>query len=385
MHKAKTHSDILRKKAADREKVAVAYTGFHGAEPTWSSADQLLGAEEYRNKILSAFNYYNATLDLKDRRKALLAYFKSIGQDNKVDLTAIKDSEFNQTLAAMCRMLLLGYTPDKKSNTWFLDTLTALVHMAKERNAAQKKAAQETTAIPPPTIQDRVEVQAKTYVADLDGRVDAFILGGCKDVFDMLAWLQEHNIKPVYAKHIAGIYQPVLDELKAVKHDKVLREGYSTFSKKQLENYTAFMQNIVDGATQWFAANKTQRKPRKRNPQVALKHLKYLPEHKDLSLKSIDPKKLLECEEVWTYNTKTRMLATYYTQDNQVMTIKGTTIKGFAKESCQRKLRNPKNFFASLDGGVGIRSLHAVTSTLTTKDLAVNGRINNTTVILAAK
>jgi len=173
-----------------------------------------------------------------------------------------------------------------------------------------------------------------------------------------------------------------------------LKEGYSHLSKKDIANYVAALESLVDACMFVVDTSKAVRKPRKAKPKSADKlivKLNYLKADNTLNLASINPTDIIGANELWIYNTKSRKIGRYVAsnidpkgmkRDGTGLSIKGTTIVGYDEAlSIMKTLRKPaeqlKEFKAA--GKVALRKF---LDDIKTTEARLNGRINGETILL---
>ena len=113
-----------------------------------------------------------------------------------------------------------------------------------------------------------------------------------------------------------------------------------------------------------------------------VKNVKYKTEDPSFKLVSINPTHIVGKVRLYTFNTKTRVLAEYLTQAVKGFEISGTSIKNFDKaNSRQVKLRKPQEFLPEIFDRTP-KQISKAWSELTTKSSVPNGRINSDTILL---
>ena len=133
------------------------------------------------------------------------------------------------------------------------------------------------------------------------------------------------------------------------------------------------------------------RKPRARSKESIIKKLKFQINDSELGIASIHPTEIVNANEVWVYNTKTRKLGVYHARSKDPrnmgrdgLTVKGTTIQDFNPDlSLQKTLRKPKEQISNWTGKAKTKFAKAFDE-LTTTGIKLNGRINDNTIILKA-
>lgn len=93
--------------------------------------------------------------------------------------------------------------------------------------------------------------------------------------------------------------------------------------------------------------------------------------------------KLIGAEQAWIYNTKTKKITVFRSENNRVgLQCKGTTLNNFDAEASEtRTLRKPSEFINEIKGA-GKVALRKLTDKLTTKKQDANGRLNEHNIII---
>jgi hypothetical protein len=135
----------------------------------------------------------------------------------------------------------------------------------------------------------------------------------------------------------------------------------------------------------FLQSSSQSRKPRKRKqktPEQLIAKLFYQEAYAPSDLKSEDPKKIIGAQQLWVYNTKTKKLGVYHSEDASGLSVKGSTITGYSEsKSITRTLRKPDEVIPQVLNG-GKVYLRNVFTDLTTKETLLNGRINTDTILL---
>jgi len=272
-----------------------------------------------------------------------------------------------------------------------LKRMPELCAKAEEYVEEQKEKKAEKPKI---TIQDRMREQCIELMGTWEYKIDCLVDG--QDIlkeFDPYNEMRAYNvaqIKPAHAKIIKEEFQTQYEEALEVQQwqDEELKEAYSNFDKKIRDNYVAFFEKIMTACDTLINTGKAQRKPRK--PKVISREklvakLKYQINDSELGLASINPAEIIDATEVWVYNTKNRKLGVYYVDDfQQGLSVKGTTIQLFHEsKSVQKTLRKPAEQLKEFKGTAKTKYQKAFDNIKTT-DTKLNGRLNDSTIILKA-
>lgn len=287
-------------------------------------------------------------------------------------------------------------------DTWIRD-------LAEEGAAiAEEKKSEETVKknVYVPTIQERITEQAQDACEAIEQWLDSFITDRKNfdpKGFDFVAHFAKTKVSQAHARKIKGYYANELEEARLIqklptpgeinrekdefKKDQLLqlREGYGHITKKDAAAYLTALETLDGACDVVINEAKATRKPRvKKAPskEKLIAKLKYLARDDKLQLVSVNPIELLDAQEVWVYNVKTRKLGKYVAEDGVSIQVKGTTLTFFdEKRSVQKTLRKPDETL-KLFKKAGKVKLRTFLEEIKTTDIKLNGRLNSDTIIL---
>ena len=294
----------------------------------------------------------------------------------------------------------LGYMPESVKAFYMGRRKEEWLQRGK-KTLAEKKIKQEQKPKKVISIQDRMKEQVNDLCAEWEYKLDCLtdgddILSSFDPYKEMLVYQPE--IKANHAKIIKDDFAAQYHEALEVVEwkDDQLKESYSFLNAKQRKQYLAFFEKINTACDTIIETKKTTRKarkPRARSKESIIKKLKYQINDSELGIASIHPTEVVNANEVWVYNTKTRKLGVYHaiSKDPRAMNrpgsglmVKGTTIQDFDPEkSMQKTLRKPKDQISNWTGKAKTKFAKAFDE-LTTTGIKLNGRINDKTIILKA-
>ena len=359
----------LKRKEQIEKGQAIAGIGKGSNEPK-------VAKETYSIDLLHALNYYNAAYDDKDKRKWTIAY---VGKAKAKDYDNAADYEFKQ-LGALIRL--------KQREQYLAENELAYIESHLKKLAAIVPVVVDDKVVKPagPSIQDRMLSSARVHAAEFDAMLDDFVVNGT--VPDFGSYLKANNVSSQVAKLIPPLFNKLAEELVIAynKTDDQLVEGYSHFTASKLKKFMTIVMSIMETCTQRTVTAKSERKPRARKekpPAVLAAKVKYMPEFVELGLKSEHPSKMVNASVVVVYNTKYKKLMVYEADENGKLSIKGTTIIGYSvANSGSKTLRKPEITKDIAD--MNKSTIRQTFKKLTTKEAAVNGRVNEDCIILKA-
>jgi len=266
-----------------------------------------------------------------------------------------------------------------------------------KKTILEKKEKQKEKPIV--TIKERMKEQITDLLGDFESYLDDFITGDKSvndfDPYKMMISYQP-AIKANHAKLIIESYEDAKAEAVEVIEwqDEDIKEGYSFMNPKMRKEYLTFFEKIETACETFINKAKTTRKakkPRARSKESIIKKLKYLEAFGELGLASIEPTDIVNCNELWVYNTKNRKIGVYHakSKDPKAMNrpgaglmVKGTTIQDFdPDESLQKTLRKPEEQINNWTGKAKTKFSKAFDE-LTTTGTKMNGRINEHCILL---
>jgi hypothetical protein len=345
-----------------------------------------LGAEpKYTGEVLTdlqlttAYTWYSYMCRASDAREYIVEYMDKIGKKNVARLMrSVADGQVPLTAGWICRILTRGGKITDRTKEFLLDRVTRSIE--RSQTAAEEEA--RTPSRPSRDVQASIRDKARDIIGDLESMIDN------AQPFNIYDYMQKKNIPAIYAAYIADYYQKMAMELEEVLAgtDPDLNFAYRKYSKTRIEKSLAFYKGIVDGADK-FSENakrvrKANRKPRTVSVEKQIKNLKYQKNDQEYKLVSVEPQQILAAQELWTFNTKTRMLSVYRAQDAGGLGIKTVSVTGFNEgASMSKRLRKPSDFLQKvLTGGKVV--LREIMDSITTVSVPVRGRLTPETILL---
>ncbi len=353
-----------------------------GAEPIYTNVE---GRGE-QSILIEAFNWYNYNCSKKEAKEFVLDYLKFVGR-NKNEILAVRsvsESKVNLQFGWLARMLCLGFVPSDKTKQYVASRYKELLAEANKDLKTVKVVVEDAPKV---NIQDRIREKASEEAGEIEGLVDDFTTGGCKNFIDMNSYFKSRNLSSVVMKKICDVFIQRSKEIEEVINttDPDLKEGYSNFTKPELRRFKEFLDSIVVAANAGAESNKPVRKKRKvkeKPAAVLVSKMNYLDAFPEMGLVSIAPEKVVGALQLWVYNTKTKTLGVYHADNAKGLTVKGSTLQNFNEQtSIGKRLRKPEATIKELmeAGKVKIKK---ILPDLSTKESNLTGRMNSDTIIL---
>lgn len=293
------------------------------------------------------------------------------------------------------------------------DVDTAIKH-GKDVVEEVKQEETEKARSPQPTIQERITEQAATVATTFDEWLDTLFYDAknfdSKSV-NVSSHLIQNNVSQAHARKIKNFYDremqdfvdlqnmPTSAQLKKMTEEEQdwheqLKEGYAHLKKAEISKIINVYQSIIDACDMIIEKSKATRKTRKPKQYSASKlieKLKYKKSDEKYSVVSVNPTEIIQANELWVFNTKTRKLGKYIAKnvdpkglarDGSGLTVKGTSIQDFDENlSVQKTLRKPDEQLREFKAA-GKVALRKFMDSISTTDTKLNGRINVDTVLL---
>lgn len=135
------------------------------------------------------------------------------------------------------------------------------------------------------------------------------------------------------------------------------------------------------------AANKKPRKARTLKEKTAVKltqNIKHKKIDQDMQVVSIDPSQIIGAKLLVVYNTKSKRVGMYVANDNETLSIKGTTLQNYLETSSVAKtLRRPEEDLVHFRTATNAKRVDILlNNNIRGKSFPMNGRINKDTMLL---
>jgi len=345
-----------------------------GDEPTYTG-ETLTDAQLSR-----AYNWYNYMCRISDAREYIVEYMEHIGKKNLArQIKSVSDGQIPTTAGWLCRIMLRGGKITDRSKEFLIDRVTRAIDHTEETVTEEKAEKLQRSSV---DAQAAVRARARDIIGQIESMIDKGI------EFSLYEFMQKNTIPPIYSSYISSYYERLVAEFEEVQttDDADLKHAYRNYTKRQLQKELDFYRRIVDEADK-FASNavlvrKANRKPKTVSIEKVIKHLKFKKNDQKYKLVSVEPQSILAAQELWTFNTKTRLLTVYRAQDQGGLGVKTVRITGFSENtSAAKRLRKPEDFLPKVLSG-GKVTLKNLMDEIKTKPGLVNGRITQDTILL---
>jgi hypothetical protein len=191
-----------------------------------------------------------------------------------------------------------------------------------------------------------------------------------------------YNTAKASFNHIEKLTEEI--ELLLTKKDDQLTESYKFMKPKRQKVLLAFLIEIRDDIKRYMLNKKATRKTKAPTIMTADKQvskIKYSKESVEYKIQSINPVSIIGASQLYTFNTKNRMLTEYLTSSPKGFEMKGTTLQNLNSSSRSIRLRKPEDILPDIQSK-SVSRINSIWKTLTTKQSVPNGRINNDTILV---
>lgn len=346
-----------------------------GSEPKFDSEFEI-----DEGVLISTLNWYASNVSDADREKFILGYLKKNGYEpNSYKGISSSVLTSNPTLAHLCRISVRGATLSERHTEYLSERLQSLLN--------NNKPVVDLNSKKIINIQDRINENVDSTIAELEGFLDDYIISGYKNPSSAKALFMEKNIKSVHANKIlfwAKVNRKEYSDILSSNEPDIM-EGYKNFKKSDLKKIVALFDSFITDCLEIINSRNTSKKPRKRKtktPEQLVSKMQYCKQDKLYGFSSIDPEKIVSASQLWVFNIKTRKLGVYTAQDAAGLSVKGSTIVNYSpSSSTARTVRKPSETIPEvLKNGKGF--LKTILGNIKSKESALTGRINRDTILL---
>ena len=368
-------------------KVPIAESKFVGVEPIWVADYQPV---DYQAEFGNALSWYNYIVDAKDCRAFLSDWFKG-DKDKLKTLSKIPDKLLPRTYANSARIAMRGFPLSERDKSRIWDKVEETV------NKRTKLDEDETVvAVAPVEKVVKKPLIASVFVAShVNDEIENLLIG--EDVKNMPQILMPYRMADKHYLDCVEKIEPILAEFTELLEVRRLPRAKLTDMQTQLlESYEhltgmATVKKIVKLVESYISdlkkshVSKQVAKVRKKKPMDKTKlvrNIKFQKEDTALAITSVEPINLLNCSEVWTFDTKTRKLNKYYSPIGGGITVKGAALVGYEESMSNCKLLRKPETQVKEFADLAKKDLTKWYSSVKSKSAPVRARLTPTTLIL---
>ena len=262
-----------------------------------------------------------------------------------------------------------------------------VVHIGKAISAQAFFEDAKVTVEPTPLVTGQKKIVSKEH----QNNVKAWALASdlqdatftLTDTKEIIRIIQRTQVNPVVAKITLMKVNELTEELMLIGFDEQVTEAYDYLSKaeqKKLQNKAREVSQVLN---QYINNKRNKRKTRTSSKVTKkLENVKYQKEDLLLQVTSLEPSMVVGKRIAVAFDTKSRQLQVFKALNAEGLTIEGTTIKNFDPEQSSTKtIRKPQGVVNSFVRVTEAR-FAKVYEQINSKEKAITGRTNNTTLFL---
>jgi len=384
--------------AAKKEKKTTS-RGKKDHAPQWTGYEAWT-AEQFTKHFHEAQQYYNIEDAGKSAKQYVINWMGHVNYTNDVirAYKKTKDWRTSTSVGGIAANLLKGmpatypgFNNNRNTETWLREQIAEIINDGEQDIDTElvKEIKSETT--PVLNIQDRISEHAGTMCEEIEEAIDNFIIDPDKfnpnDV-KIANMLRIKGAKSPQARYIKGFYESNYKDISLLVNgeaDANLKEGYRRYSKKNIKKLHEFYENIRVACDQIIAEAKVLKKPRKKKFKSAedlTKKIKFKISDDKLGITSVPVSQIVGSQGVVVYNTKTRKIGYYMSASMAGLHVKGTSIIDYSTKSLQKTLRKPPEQIKEFKEQNTQKRFETWFKNIKTTEVALNGRLNEDTVIL---
>jgi hypothetical protein len=364
---------------------------YTGTEPVWDTerARNMQG-EEFDHFMRKSLNYYNYFFTQKDLKKYVVDWMKQMKDFTPEEIRKFErlgDRCVTMTTCGLIKAHTQGMPLLEKHIAYIDADILEAINGEQEEEIVVIELKDEKPKAYTPTIQDRLNEKTSETIGELEGHYDEFIKNPNYN-FKPYDYLVTNNVPQSQLSKYEAVYQARFDELRQAyeKTEEQIAEGYSHYKAADFKRIMSFIDQILNDIIQYRGVKKATKKvraPKSVSKEKVVSKLKYAKEDKVLRLVSINPADIIDAQELWVYNTKTRKLGKYIADSLKgPLNVKGTGIIGFDEhKSTSKTLRKPDEKLKEFARATKVE-LRKFLENIKATETKLNGRINVDTVLL---
>ena len=230
--------------------------------------------------------------------------------------------------------------------------------MVEERVSKKTVLIEDDTTAPDPVVKvvKKPLVASAFIVSDVDDEIENLINGeDTRNIAQILMpyRLSDKNyldcvekIEPILAEFAELVEVRRLPKSQLTDLQEQLLESYSHLtSMKSVKDIVKLLESYISDLKKSYVSKQVAkvRKKKPKDKSKLVQNLKFLKDDTALGVTSVEPINLLNCSEVWTFDTKTRKISKYFSPVSGSITVKGASLVGFDENfSNSRLLRKPE-------------------------------------------
>jgi len=351
-----------------KEKVNRTLNG--GDEPIFDMS--ILTTKELCDTSFARAEYwYRQSVNHSSAKKWTESWLRSEQRVEEVSLLGRATKSELLAAAPYCRMFFRGFPFTKEQLATIRSDMDQLITRCRSRREVKDS----------PKIQEHLQAKADSVAMEFESNMDDLMTncqqGRCVDT--MSPWIAKTPMNRISIPFIQNRIEGLLQEMVAAgdNSDPELREAYSFLKDKSIKRLVVILKTVLQGLgskKESINSQKKPRKPRKINPEIAVKRLKFSIKNEEYNLTSVDPRSIIGAQGLIMFNTINNKATIFIASDaNSGLLVKGSTIVGWGTDrSSTKTVRKPKEFLVKRT----FSATKKILESLKTKSAPPTGRIN---------
>lgn len=361
-------------------------------EKYWGPDEPVIPADELNGgAYMQALSWYNIMGEYLDGnpRSWITKFLSDNGRkDECYRMKQVPEKWISVTLGSQARLLNRGAILS-------LDSLRAMDKFIQEALSHEGDTPDEEPSedgdsealrapvVIKPTIQGKTKEKTSEIIGELEGLID----DGFYENFKLDAWYREKEAKPATIKAIITKLIPHLAELKEVYagKDAELKHSYRYLSRDDVSVLIEVYEWLIEDSERFITNVKQTKAPRKTKPPSVEKKIKFLAavyqkRSQEYNIDSIKPEKIIGAQELWTFNTKYKILTVFRAEAmGGQLDVARCKIANFDvnNSTSYRTGRKPEDAIALV-----MKGTKASLKKITLKPCKIQERINENTILL---
>lgn len=351
-----------------------------------------IAAAPYERGFDPVMDFFHTQVERKNLTDVMKTYIsKNYSKTDVKSIFACPDYKFwaYSHYCATAYWYTMEYDVTERSIYWkgcldrYIDGLVAEGKQLLDQKTSTKEDQPVVTLSPMQRLQNKINA---TIVQDLADLEDKWIEGE-NATLDVYSQFKKHGLPASATTTVRDILEGWLLDYEDAYHKRCDQavEGYAHLKRTDLKSRIKTITSMLSDLDRLKSAAKATRRVKVKGPRAADKQVakvQYKREDTEFKLVSVPPIQVPGKLRVFTFNTKTRVLAEYVTGDVNGFEISGSTIKNFDKVNSRKtKLRKPDDFIPIVLSKTP-KQIGSEWDKLSTKSSVPNGRLNKDTIIV---
>lgn len=361
-------------KAISKEKANNILMGSDNTEP-------IIDINNYNHSISSALIYYNNAYSLSEYKEATLEYAASIGI---LMNRGIPEYQF-RTVGAICRLIL------RKCDIKPQDVERNLLKLKKIQKEYEDSKVNDTVVSNVIPIKP-IDYSVIDYINSIEDILIENILANKEyNIYEYVSTYTKSEYKKSQSNEIVNFiknkisyYDEVYSLIKSGCEDT--KESFGNIPSTRIKSASKALKLLLEGINEIQHKEIVVKQVRKKKELSPLLQCKNMPYKKTWeSIDGLNPTAVVNCSEVWVFDTDTRDVIVLRALKDLKFSAKGFTFNNVDEtKSFKKKLRNIEDIylFTNTLENITKKSLLTTFTSIKTKEQKTSGRMNENKIII---